>query len=111
MEVDPAMDKMEDLVNNAHIHVLPSFNNTGIKIKLLNALFNGKHCLVNNVADNGSGLESLSHHAETTSEFINMIQSLVISPYQEKEKMERTKVLSREYNNDTNAATLISWIY
>jgi ribosomal protein L17 len=33
-------------VKNAHINVLPSFQSTGIKLKLLFALFQGRHCLI-----------------------------------------------------------------
>ncbi|MEO7835865.1 MAG: glycosyltransferase, partial [Ginsengibacter sp.] len=39
---NPSENQMSELIKNAHIHLLPSFNTTGIKIKLLNALFNGR---------------------------------------------------------------------
>ncbi len=47
---------MTELIREAQINILPSFNTTGIKIKLLNAIFNGRHCLVNPAAIAGTGL-------------------------------------------------------
>ena len=44
---NPSEMEMQDMIAKAQINILPSFNNTGIQIKLLNALFNGRHCLVN----------------------------------------------------------------
>ena len=44
---NPSEQEMNELINKAQIHLLPSFNTTGIKIKLLNALFNGRYCLAN----------------------------------------------------------------
>ncbi len=111
LEADPSMQSMDELISGAQVNILPSFNNTGIKIKLLNALFNGRHCLVNNAADQGSGLESLSHHAVSAEEFRSFIHSLVIRPFTDNEKMARAAVLEQLYNNDVNASQLISWIY
>ena len=47
---NPAEDEMRDLLAKAQINVLPSFNETGIKLKLLNSLYNGRHCVVNDAA-------------------------------------------------------------
>ena len=35
------------MIAKAQINILPSYTHTGIKIKLVNAIFNGRHCLVN----------------------------------------------------------------
>ena len=111
VEANPSTLRMSELISGAQINILPSFNNTGIKIKLLNALFNGRHCLVNNNADEGSGLEKLSHHATSPDEFRNIIHSLVISPFTENELISRANILEHNYNNEVNANLLISWIY
>ena len=54
---------MQDLISKAQVNILPSFNCTGVKLKLLNALFNGRHCIVNQDAVEGTGLESTCHIA------------------------------------------------
>ena len=62
---NPDEAQMADIISKAHIHVLPSFNNTGIKIKLLNALFNGRHCVVNDQMVAGTPLGILCHVVNT----------------------------------------------
>lgn len=44
---NPDINEMEGLILNAHIHILPSMATNGFKVKLLLALFAGRHCLVN----------------------------------------------------------------
>ena len=111
IEANPSMERMEELISNAHIHILPSFNVTGIKIKILNALYNGRHCIVNYSADDQSGLHSLCHNATSPDDFLNVIHSLVIRPFSENEKKTRADLLEVQYNNENNAGILISWIY
>src|SRR4029077_7504087 len=43
---DPTDSELQDIISKAQMHVIPSFNCTGVKLKLLNALFNGRHCVV-----------------------------------------------------------------
>jgi hypothetical protein len=45
LTINPSEKQMQDIIAKAHINVLPSFNTTGIKIKLVNALYNGRHCV------------------------------------------------------------------
>ena len=52
-------EQLEDLLQRAHINIFWSSNASGIKIKLLNALHNGRFCLVNKPVVQGSGLEDL----------------------------------------------------
>jgi hypothetical protein len=56
---NPGNDRMQDLIKNAQCHILPSFNATGVKLKLINALYNGRHCIVNAAGAAGSGMENL----------------------------------------------------
>ena len=44
---NPSLKEMDELIKKAHIHILPSFNKTGIKIKLLHALFIGRFVVTN----------------------------------------------------------------
>lgn len=111
LEIDPTARKMEELIRDAHIHILPSFNETGMKVKLLNALFNGRHCVVNNSADQESQLETLSHHGNNVQELIELIESLAVRPFSEEEKLERTTILMDKYDNTRNAENLIASIW
>ena len=57
MVSDPSDQELKDIISKAQMHVIPSFNCTGVKLKLLNALFNGRHCVVNAEAVEGTGLK------------------------------------------------------
>ena len=46
--IDSPDDKtLYDLIRNAQINILVTAQSTGLKLKLLNTLFNGRFCLVN----------------------------------------------------------------
>lgn len=45
-------NNLNDLIKNAHINTLYSFQRSGTKLKVFNALFKGRHCILNkNVVD------------------------------------------------------------
>jgi hypothetical protein len=102
---------MQDLVEKAQVHVLPSFNNTGIKIKLLNALYNGRHCLVNDPAIEGTGLEELCHVVNAENAFRERVEQLYHQPFSEEEVEARRSVLNQLYNNEENAKQIVKWIW
>ena len=108
---NPTPEVLENLIQNAQVNVIPSFNNTGVKIKLLHALFVGRHCLLNKAGDSGSGLDQLCHHAETALDFRASIQSLAGKTFTEYNISERKKVLEVLYDNERNAEFLKSLIY
>ena len=106
---NPSDRELEDLIQKAQVNVMPSFNNTGIKLKLVHALYSGKHCLVNAAAVAGSGLEELCTIAGNTGDFAEEAIKLYHLPFIKHE--ERELKLRSLYNNDLNAARLIAWIY
>lgn len=108
---DPSDTEMQDMIGKAHIHVLPSFNNTGIKLKLLNALFNGRHCLVNDAGVKGSGLEKYCHVAEDATAFQQQIIKLYQQPFTEQEVEQRQGLLQTTYNNEANARQLMTFLW
>lgn len=103
---NPSTTQMDDLVRNAQMHILPSFNKTGVKLKLLNVLFNGRFCISNQRGVMGSGLEKVCCIAETANEFIDHIHALKQAPFTEKEATLRHQLL-QHYNNEANAHKLI----
>lgn len=107
---NPTNKEMQDMICKAHVHVLPSLNNTGIKLKLLNAMFNGRHCLVNKAGVEGSGLESFCHLAEDAATFQKQIEDLYILPFTEQEAQQRQGLLQTIYNNEANAGQLMTFL-
>ncbi|MDQ6757255.1 MAG: glycosyltransferase [Bacteroidota bacterium] len=108
---NPSETEMGKLISNAQINIIPSFNSTGIKIKLLNALFTGRHCIVNKQAVDGTELESLCHIASGELEFKALITTLFNKSFMQEEKNDRSKLLETKFNNKKNARQLIDWIW
>jgi len=110
---DPTETEMNDLVRKAHIHVLPSFNKnmTGIRLKLLHALFQGRHCVVNAPMVEGTGLEPACHIGSNANAFAAIIAQLYHQPFSEEEIRLRKSLLAHTYDNDQNAKSLIQWLW
>lgn len=109
--VNPSEHEMQDLIRKAQVNIIPSFNKTGIKLKLLNAVYNGRHCLANREAVEGSGLEAACHIANGAEEFKKEIKQLFSEPFTEKNMQHRSAALEALYSNEKNARQLIAWIY
>ena len=108
---DPSMEKMQSLIVDAQCNVLPSFNVTGVKLKLINALFHGRHCIVNQAAVAGSGLESICHVVKTPQQFRETVHLLSELPLERDEIITRKKVLNTLFDEDKNCAKLIQQIW
>lgn len=108
---NPAEEEMQDMIAKAHVIIIPSYNTTGIKLKLLNALYNGRHCLVNTATVDGTGLESLCVIAEEASEFVSAIDYLYVTPFTENEMEKRAMLLNQMFDNHSNASSLVAEIF
>ncbi len=110
---DPTESEMNDLVRKAHINVLPCFNrfHTGIRLKLLHALYEGRHCVTNEQMLNGTGLEAACHTGTTANAFASIIAQLYHQPFTGEEIVLRQKLLGETYNNERNARLLTQWLW
>lgn len=108
---NPGEKEMQDMIAKAHIHILPSFNATGIKLKLINALYNGRHCVVNDAAIDGTGLESACHITNSAEGFRQIIAQLYHQPFTAEEITLRKKLLGQMFNNEANAKQQVKWIW
>ncbi len=108
---DPSDQELKDIISKAQMHVIPSFNSTGIKLKLLNALFNGRHCIVNAAAVDGTGLREVCHLADGANDFKKIIQNLYEKPFTFLDLQWRREKLQHQYNNHQNASRLIAQIW
>jgi glycosyltransferase involved in cell wall biosynthesis len=108
---DPSKEDIQRLLTQAQCNVLPSFNTTGVKLKIINALFHSRHCIVNNAAVNGSGLESICHIAKSKQQFRQLVLDLSSRALTTEEINERKKVLSDLYDDDKNCHKLIQLIW
>lgn len=103
----PSKEKMNSLIKAAHLHCLPTFQNTGVKLKLINSLLNGKRVLVNQNMITENHLESFCELAEDVSDWRRKVSSLMKSTMQEEELKERKDFLLEIYDNQKNAKLLL----
>jgi hypothetical protein len=110
---DPTETEMSDLVAKAHIHVLPCFNKsvTGIRLKLLHTLFEGRHCVVNEPMVSGTGLEAACHVGNNAQAFASIILQLYHQPFTREEIILRKQLLGNTYDNEKNTRKLIQWLW
>jgi len=102
---NPAIAEIDSLIEGAHIHLLPSFNNTGVKLKLLHAQLAGKFCITNQAGIEGSKIENGVFIADVKEEYIRLITVLIKQSFTERDIDEREPILQL-YNNRTNAQKL-----
>tara|TARA_B110000459_G_scaffold175614_1_gene199090 strand:+ start:1224 stop:2342 length:1119 start_codon:yes stop_codon:yes gene_type:complete len=69
--------EINEMLSSARVNVLPTFQSTGIKLKLLAALFSGGHCLVNSPMVIGTSLEELVTIADTTETMKSALKELL----------------------------------
>lgn len=103
--------EMMDLIRNAQVNVLMTEQPTGLKLKLLNALYNGRFCLVNDDMVRGTSLDALCVIAETPEQFISEINRLMDEDFTEEDIEERDDAMKELYQNDKNALSLIRTIF
>lgn len=104
---DPETDEMESLIRNAHICLLPTFQDTGLKLKLLASLFSGRFCIVNAAMIHKTGLEHLCQLADTPEEIIRQINELFTRDFTSGEIEKRKLILEDAFSNHRNALKII----
>lgn len=102
---NPSITEIDILIQNAQINALPSVNNTGVKLKLLNALLNGRHCITNLRGVKGSGIENGVFVMEEPKAWIEQINTLMQREFSTQDAEARKAVLQL-YNNRQNAEAL-----
>jgi hypothetical protein len=100
---DISTAEIDHLIANAQINVLPTFQATGIKLKLLAALFQGRHCLVNDQMVANTGLESICEHANNAEEWRLAVDRLMKKAYGIEAMQVRQAVLKGSFSNLENA--------
>ena len=104
---NPENDQMEDLIQDSHICLLPTFQDTGLKLKLLASLFSGRFCIANTPMIHKTGLEHLCHLADTPKEMIRLITELFSKDFTSEEIEKRKLILEDSFSNHRNALKII----
>jgi len=108
---NPDDEKMLELIQNAQVNILVTFQSTGLKLKLLHTLFNGRHCLVNDKMLSGTGLNDLCHVSNTDKGLKQMAIKLFVTEFKVSDVENRKRLLYENYSNIKNAEKLVSIIF
>ena len=107
---DPDEPAMERLVLDAHVHVLPTFQPTGIKLKLLRSLFQGRHVIANPAMVDQTDLAPFCRIAEGEEAWLEALAAVSKEAFTEKDLASR-RALELRYNNANNAGLLTKSLF
>jgi hypothetical protein len=107
LEANPTAERMNFLTREAQAHLLVTFQNTGLKLKLLNSLFAGRHVVANRLMLSGSGLDSLCCLADTPEEMIAACRRLLSEPFTAEDVARRRSFLLPAYSPAFQAGRLL----
>ena len=108
---NPEDAEMIDLLRQAQVNILVTNQPTGLKLKLLNALYNGRFCLVNEDMVRGTSLAPLCVVADEPEQMKSEIKRLMEEDFTEDDIEERDVQMRQLYDNEANARKIIETIY
>ncbi|MFY0643362.1 MAG: glycosyltransferase family 1 protein [Bacteroidia bacterium] len=104
-------EQIHKLIQKAHINVLHTNQATGIKLKLLNALYQGKFALVNPLMVQGTGIEDECVISSSWEEMQKSAMQLMEQDYSYSNFEERMNHLDSDFGNMSSANLLIDQIW
>ncbi|MDR0988031.1 MAG: glycosyltransferase [Prevotellaceae bacterium] len=111
LEANPSDSRLEELVQEAHIHLLITFQPTGLKLKLLHSLFSGRHVVVNSAMLAGSGLDAACCIADDPAQLIAACHRLMHRPFTDAFKAARQQILLPTYSNTHQGQRLLALLH
>jgi hypothetical protein len=103
-------EMLSQLFEEAHINALPTFQKTGIKLKLLNTLYQGKFVIANDYMVEDTGLESLCTVANTKKEFLLKTKELFEQDFTSNIVTQRIQVLE-DFSPKKGAQKIVDLIF
>ena len=101
---DPDNDTMRQLMREAHVNLLVTAQPTGLKLKLLNALYEGRHCLANSAMLSGTPFAETCHVADTPEALRTTLQQLMQQDFSDDDLACRIQLLQH------TAAASLQWL-
>lgn len=103
-------DEITALVRAAQVNVLPTFQATGIKLKLLLCLFIGRHVVCNTPMVQDTGLEELCRVHDDPGTMRLSIQACMAQPAGGAALENRVRVLEQRFCNKRNAEAIVRFL-
>ena len=107
---NPTEVKLNTLLSSSRVHCLPTFQSTGIKLKLLHALKCGNQILVNSTMVEGTGLAKYCIIADSETEWTEKLKHIFKSEPIQSDIDLRKNAVSGIFDNNLNAKQLVGWL-
>ena len=92
------------LIQNAQANILYTYQDNGIKLKLLHALHLGRHCIVNEeMVSNAPELSDLCRIGATVEDMKGLVKIIENQSFTTEDVIRREKVLKKHFDNQRNA--------
>jgi hypothetical protein len=105
-----SIEALHKLIHEAQINVLPTFQATGIKLKLINALFKGRHCVVNVPMISNTGLQNLCAIADNADSMAATITKLFDEEITNTDIEKRVQFFQSHFNNNESAQKIMTLV-
>lgn len=103
--------EMHELVANAQLNVLPSINSTGVKLKILYALYHGRFCITNSAGKTGIHQSGLVAIADDPASFKQWISSRFHTNFSLEMAEERKRILDEQFSAENRVETLMKYLW
>ena len=107
---NPTGSHMDQLIAEAHLHILPAFQSTGVKLKLVKSLFQGRFVLTNPQMVEGTGLDDVCISFRKPAELLERIRELRNKPFSQAE-IDRRKNLLGGFNDHLSASSILKIMF
>ena len=104
----PTQKEMSQLILHSHINLLLTFQQTGIKLKLLHALEAGRHVVINPFMDDSGIFSEMCHVADQPEKISGLLTELMATPFTSSDKKVRDEKFGRYYDNVRNAEKILA---
>lgn len=108
---NPDEEVMFNLIRNAQANILVTFQGSGLKLKLLNTLYNGRFCIVNPTMLIGTNLDELCIIGNNSDELSRIIDEIAEKEFTQDIVSKREEILKRNFSNIVNADRMIDIIF
>lgn len=105
---NPSDQEMNELIQNAHVHLLYTDQSTGVKLKLIAVLQTKGWIIVNTKLVEGTELGKYCKIANSSSEYIEILKVLIEQELPNEEIQKRIHLFDNELNIDKNNSLIVN---
>ena len=106
----PAQEVMSELIREAQVNLLLTFQQTGIKLKLLHALQSGRHIIINKYMDDDGIFSEMCDVFDSSEDIAKRIDELMSVEFTAELKQKRDEKFNRIFSNKLKANNILEII-